>query len=174
LRPKILPLARISGWVPMRVWRESIGWGNRACMRTCVCACTALFFLASCPNPKRCVDSPLTQPSDWSKWGHKSMGCCCGPPTGPVGGCLPWPPYPYLVCHQLHRERAVTGRIFQALPNFCPHRQINGLLLYIKLVGTRDLRTLWSPPTSLNQERHTQLHHTNLGSHHPMSDLQMM
>jgi hypothetical protein len=24
---------------------------------------------------------------------------------------------------QLHRERAVTGRIFQALPNFCPHRQ---------------------------------------------------
>jgi hypothetical protein len=23
----------------------------------------------------------------------------------------------------LHRERAVIGRIFQALPNFCPHRQ---------------------------------------------------
>jgi hypothetical protein len=34
---------------------------------------------------------------------------------------LPWPPCP--VCHQLHSERAVTGRIFQALPNFCPHRQ---------------------------------------------------
>jgi cytochrome bd-type quinol oxidase subunit 1 len=27
--------------------------------------------------------------------------------------------------------------------------------LYV-LVGTRDLRTLWSPPVSLNQERHTQ------------------
>jgi hypothetical protein len=26
------------------------------------------------------------------------------------------------------------------------------------LVGTRDLRTLWSPPVSLNQERHTQRH----------------
>ncbi len=26
------------------------------------------------------------------------------------------------------------------------------------LVGTRDLRTLWSPPISLNQERHTQRH----------------
>jgi len=25
----------------------------------------------------------------------------------------------------LHRERAVTGRIFQALPNFCPHIQTN-------------------------------------------------
>ncbi len=24
-----------------------------------------------------------------------------------------------------HRERAVTGRIFQALPNFCPHKQID-------------------------------------------------
>jgi len=25
----------------------------------------------------------------------------------------------------LHREQAVTRRIFQALPNFCPHRQTN-------------------------------------------------
>jgi hypothetical protein len=28
--------------------------------------------------------------------------------------------------------------------------------IIILLVGTRDLRTLWSPPISLNQERHTQ------------------
>ncbi len=47
----------------------------------------------------------------WSKWGHKSTGCCCGPPAGPVGGCLPWPPCPA-----------------QALPNFCPHRQTPRLL----------------------------------------------
>jgi hypothetical protein len=30
----------------------------RACMRD-----IALFFLASRPNPRRCADSPLTQPS---------------------------------------------------------------------------------------------------------------
>jgi hypothetical protein len=32
---------------------------------------------------------------------------------------LPWPPclaLPCPVCHQLHRERALTGKIFQALP----------------------------------------------------------
>jgi hypothetical protein len=34
--------------------------------------------------------------------------------------------------HRLHRERAVTGKIFQALPNFCPHRQTPLLLLYIR------------------------------------------
>jgi hypothetical protein len=50
-------------------------------------------------------------------------GTSRGPPQR-----LPWPPCPALplpcpVCHQLHRERAVIGRIFQALPNFCPHRQ---------------------------------------------------
>jgi hypothetical protein len=53
-------------------------------------------------------------------------GTSRGPPQR-----LPWPPCPALpcpcpVCHQLHRERAVTGRIFQALPNFCPHRQTDG------------------------------------------------
>jgi hypothetical protein len=26
------------------------------------------------------------------------------------------------------------------------------------LVGTRDLQTLWSPPVSLNQKKHTQKH----------------
>jgi len=30
---------------------------------------------------------------------------------------------------QLHRERAVIRRIFQALPNFCPHRQTPPCLL---------------------------------------------
>jgi hypothetical protein len=39
---------------------------------------------------------------------------------------------PCPVCHQLHRERAMTGRIFQALPNFCPHRQTPCLLIYIR------------------------------------------
>jgi hypothetical protein len=51
---------------------------------------------------------------------------------------LPWPPcpaMPYPVCHQLHREQAVTGRIFQALPNFCPHRQTPCLLIYIYSVN---------------------------------------
>ncbi len=28
--------------------------------------------------------------------GPQIMGCCCGPPAGPVGGCLPWPPCPAL------------------------------------------------------------------------------
>jgi hypothetical protein len=36
---------------------------------------------------------------------------------------LPCHALPCPVCHQLHKERAVTRRIFQALPNFCPHRQ---------------------------------------------------
>ncbi len=67
----------------------------RACVRACV-RDTALFFLAFRPNLRRCADSPLTQPSDWSKWGHKSTGCCCEPPVGPVGRCLPWPPCPAL------------------------------------------------------------------------------
>jgi hypothetical protein len=31
-------------------------------------------------------------------------------------------------------------------------------VLYLKLMGTRDLRTLWSPPVSLNQETHTGVH----------------
>ncbi len=42
------------------------------------------------------------------------------PRAAPHRGCpgrlaLPYP-YPCPVCHQLHRERAVTGRIFQPLP----------------------------------------------------------
>ncbi len=47
------------------------------------------------------------------------------PPPGdpllhrPALAALPWPPPPYPVCHhkktELHRERAVTGGIFQAL-----------------------------------------------------------
>jgi hypothetical protein len=32
----------------------------------------------------------------------------------------------------------------------------------VKLVGTRDLQTLWSPPISLNQERHTQRRKTTI------------
>ncbi len=40
------------------------------------------------------------------------------PRAAPRNGCLGRPtlPLPCLVCHQLHREWAVTGRIFQALP----------------------------------------------------------
>ncbi len=57
-----------------------------------------------------------------------------GTSRGPPQAALPCPalPCPCPVCHQLHRERAVTGRIFQALPNFCPHRQTPCLLLYIR------------------------------------------
>jgi hypothetical protein len=55
-------------------------------------------------------------------------GTSRGPPQWLPCHALPCP-----VWHQLHRERAVTGRIFQALPNFCPHRQTPCLLLYIWL-----------------------------------------
>jgi hypothetical protein len=50
------------------------------------------------------------------------------PRTAPHSSCPGHPamPCPCLVCHQLHKERAVTGRIFQALPNFCLDRQTNG------------------------------------------------
>jgi hypothetical protein len=41
----------------------------RACVRARYCA---VFFLGSRPNPRCCRDSPLTQPPDWSKLGHKS------------------------------------------------------------------------------------------------------
>jgi hypothetical protein len=54
-----------------------------------------------------------------------------GTSRGPHSGC---PGRPALFVIQLHRERAVTGRIFQALPNFCPHRQTTCLLLYIRCV----------------------------------------
>jgi len=42
--------------------------------RANVRACEILrcFFLGSRPNPRCCRDSPLTQPPDWSKLGHKS------------------------------------------------------------------------------------------------------
>ncbi len=43
------------------------------------------------------------------------------PRAAPHSGCPGRP-----VCHELHRERAGTGRIFQALPNFCLHRQTDG------------------------------------------------
>jgi hypothetical protein len=45
------------------------------------------------------------------------------PRAAPTAAALAALPCPCPICHQLHRERAVTGRIFQALPNFCPHRQ---------------------------------------------------
>jgi hypothetical protein len=44
-------LARICEWVPMRVRKESVGWGNCTCMRTCVRACKIL----------RCFFWPLAQ-----------------------------------------------------------------------------------------------------------------
>ncbi len=49
-RPEIRPLARICGWVPVRVRerRESIGWGNRACMRACVRACVRACEILRC------------------------------------------------------------------------------------------------------------------------------
>jgi hypothetical protein len=51
--------------------------------------------LAALPCPSLFVttdrQTPLLLSSDWSKRGHKSTGCCCGPPAGPVGGCLPCP-----------------------------------------------------------------------------------
>jgi hypothetical protein len=55
------------------------------------------------------------------------------PRAAPHSGCPGRPALPCPVCHQLHKERAVIGRIFQALPNFCPHRQTPCLLLYIIL-----------------------------------------
>jgi hypothetical protein len=69
-------------------------------------------------------------------------------------------PCPCPVCHQLHRERAVTGRIFQALPNFCshrqtfcPHRQTPCLLLYIRCLNFRGCKLAsqiwWYPFFSL-------------------------
>jgi hypothetical protein len=63
----------------------------------------------------------------------------CAPPLAqsfPAG--FPPPPsvlhraLPSLTPKTLHRERAVIGRIFHALPNFCPHRQTPRLLLYIR------------------------------------------
>jgi hypothetical protein len=41
--------------------------------------------------------------------------------------------YPILpsTTDQLHKERAVTWRIFQALPNFCPHRQTDTMFALI-------------------------------------------
>jgi hypothetical protein len=42
------------------------------------------------------------------------------------------------------------------LRNVASDRRTQQVTLYIRLVNTCDLRTLWSPPVSLNQERHTQ------------------
>jgi len=53
-------------WVGPRVCAKREHWLRKshvhAYMRACV-QDTALFFLASRPNPKHCADSPLTQPS---------------------------------------------------------------------------------------------------------------
>ncbi len=38
------------------------------------------------------------------------------PRGAPVATALAALPLPCPVCHQLHRERAMTGKIFQALP----------------------------------------------------------
>ncbi len=61
------------------------------------------------------------------------------PRAAPHSGCpgRPAMPCPCPVCHQLHRERAVTGRIFQALPNFCPHRQTDTMFAFIYKMGKK-------------------------------------
>jgi hypothetical protein len=44
------------------------------------------------------------------------------PRLAPRSGC-PARPALFVTTDRHHRERAVIGRIFQALPNFCPDRQ---------------------------------------------------
>jgi hypothetical protein len=46
--------------------------------------------------------------------------------------------------------------LLHLIPPLCDKMQWG--LWYVPLVGTPDLRTLWSPLVSLNQERHTQRH----------------
>ncbi len=58
------------------------------------------------------------------------------PRAAPHSGCPGRPAMPCPVCHQLHREGAVTGRIFQALPNFCPHRQTDTMFAFIYKILT--------------------------------------
>ncbi len=55
------------------------------------------------------------------------------------------------------QTKLATRTITQDLPSHSPPTWETN---YLALVGTRDLRTLWSPPFSLNQERHTQTRKT--------------
>ncbi len=60
------PLAREDLWVGPRARAKREHWMRKSRVHAYVRACvrdTALFFLASCPNPRRCADSPFTQPS---------------------------------------------------------------------------------------------------------------
>jgi hypothetical protein len=49
-------------------------------------------------------------------------------------------------------QNLVFPKVFHIVPFMFPP---SAELLLLLLVGARALRTLWSPPVSLNQERHT-------------------
>ncbi len=54
------------------------------------------------------------------------------PRVAPRSGCPGRPTLPCFVCHQLHREQAVTGRIFQALPT---QTDTTVALIYISMLA---------------------------------------
>jgi hypothetical protein len=59
---------------------------------------------------------------------------------------------PWLVYHQLHRERVVIGKIFQALPNFCTHTYTTMFALIYKLHKERAMigRIFQALPTQID------------------------
>jgi hypothetical protein len=69
-----------------------------------------------------------------------------GYPSRPAMPC-PALPLPYPVCHQVHRERGVTGRIFQALPT-----QTNTTVALIyKIRYSLEKKPPLQPPTTPTQ-----------------------
>jgi hypothetical protein len=56
----------------------------RACVRACVCARYCAIFFGLSPKSQALHGFAFHT----TIWGHKSTGYCCGPPAGPVGGCL--------------------------------------------------------------------------------------
>ncbi len=70
--------------LPLRLIDEHWMRKPRVHAYVCVCAryCAVFFGLSPKSQALRGFASHTTI------WGHKSTGCCCGPPAGPVGGCL--------------------------------------------------------------------------------------
>jgi hypothetical protein len=72
-------------------------------------------------------------------WGHKSTGCCYGPPASPVGGCLWW------------TSSKKVSRSF--VRSFIHQRQTDKqtpcLLIYIRYKNHHNVFLSWRPYISL-------------------------
>jgi hypothetical protein len=113
--------SRCLAFIPFKFWEEGPGGGEDFFSFFFGSQCVPQHVQWSSIFPVECWAKTIflsqtgmtDRQTPWSKWGHKSTGCCCGPPAGPLGGCLPCPPCPALPCLSPQTDTTMFALIYR-------------------------------------------------------------